>query len=188
MNELRVLGSQRASAVALACGAIGLAVVPVLSTFGELLTNAAMVAGLDEALGQWIAPLEGRLAHGVLALVGLRSWPDGALLAVSDGARSTAVYISWNCVGWQTLLFLGVSMVAGLQGAYTRSSRLGTALVGILGLVALNVMRIAVVAMVSLYLGRVAATVVHDQGTIISTVAYLMAYWTFAFRALLVPR
>lgn len=188
MIEQRALGSRRAAAVALACGAIGLAVMPVLSTSGELLTNAAMASGLDQALGQWIAPLEGRLAHGVLALIGLRSWPDGSLLAVSDGVRSTAVYISWNCVGWQTVLFLGVSMIAGLQGAYTTSSRLTAALVGLLGILALNVVRIAVVAVVSLYLGRLAATVVHDQGTIISTVAYLMAYWTFAFRSLLVAR
>ena len=179
---------RRVAATVLACGAIGLALIPFVSTFSELLTNAAMALGLDAFLGTWIAPLEGRLAHGILALMGLRSSPDGALLSVADGGGATTVYIAWNCVGWQTLLFLAVSMVPGLQGAYTRSSRLTAVAVGLGGLLALNVARIAAVAVVALYFGPLAALIVHDYGTLMLAVTYLMWFWAYAFRSVLVPR
>jgi hypothetical protein len=47
--------------------------------------------------------------RGALALVGVPSAADGSLLYVGEGPGSIALYISWNCVGWQTLLFLAVS-------------------------------------------------------------------------------
>ncbi len=178
-------GVTRPVGVVLACGAVALLLLPAFSTFGELLTDLALATGFDAALGQWVAPVEAQLAHGVFALVGLRSAYDGSLLSVSDGIRGTTIYISWNCVGWQTLAFLGVSMLAGLQGAYTARSRLETVLVGLLGVAVLNVFRITVVALVALRFGQLPAIVVHDYGTVIASVIALMAFWVFAYEHLL---
>jgi exosortase/archaeosortase family protein len=160
-------------------------ILPFFSTFGELLTKAAMAAGFDAWLGQWIAPVEGRLVHGALALIGIQSAYDGSLLYVGTGAGSLALYISWNCVGWQTVLFLLVSMATGLQGEYTLRSRLETVALGVLGIAILNILRITVVAVVAYVFGQLPAVIVHDYGSVIATVAFLMAFWAFAYNVVL---
>ena len=178
-------GSARPVGTLIAVGSIALLILPFFSTFGELLTKAAMAAGFDVWLGQWIAPIEGKLVHGALALVGIPSAYDGSLLYVGTGAGSLALYISWNCVGWQTVLFLLVSMATGLQGEYTLRSRLETVVLGVLGIAMLNILRITVVALVAYAFGQVPAVIVHDYGSVIATVAFLMAFWAFAYNVVL---
>src|SRR5207245_6943413 len=79
-------GAARPVGTLIAVGSIALLILPFFSTFGELLTKAAMAAGFDAWLGQWIAPIEGRLVHGALALIGIQSAYDGSLLYVGTGA------------------------------------------------------------------------------------------------------
>lgn len=174
--------------IVLATASVALLIMPVFSTFGELLTSAAMAAGIDALLGQWVAPVGAQLVHGILAMFGYLTAPDGSVLSISDGTRGTSVYISWNCVGWQTLLFLGVSMLGGLQGEYTWRSKVETVVLGILGILALNVLRITVVALVAFHFGQLPAIVVHDYGSVVVTVAYLMAFWAVAYSMILERR
>ena len=186
--EPKSAGAIRPIGTLVAVASVALLILPFFSTFGELLTNAAMAAGFDAWLGQWIAPVEGQLVHGALALVGIPSAYSGSLLYVGSGASSLALYISWNCVGWQTLLFLGVSMATGLQGEYTLRSRLETVALGAAGIAVLNVLRITVVALVAYFFGRLPAVLVHDYGSVVATVAFLMAFWTFAYNVVLEQR
>ncbi len=181
----RLQGVSRPLATLLAVGAIALLVMPFFSTFGELLTNVAMAAGFDAWLGQWIAPAEAHVVRGLLALFGIASAAEGSLLFVGRGAQSVALYISWNCVGWQTLIFLALSMVTGLHGEYTRRSRVETALLGISGIVVLNILRITVVALVAFAFGQLPAIIVHDYGSVLATVVFLMAFWAFAYNVVL---
>ena len=178
-------GAARPIGTLIAVASVALLILPFFSTFGELLTKAAMAAGFDAWLGQWIAPVEGKLVHGALALIGIPSAFQGSLLYVGSGPGSLALYISWNCVGWQTVLFLLVSMATGLQGEYTLLSRLETLALGILGIAILNVLRITVVAVVAYLFGQLPAVIVHDYGSIIATVAFLMAFWAFAYNVVL---
>jgi exosortase/archaeosortase family protein len=178
-------GVSRPIGALVATASIALLILPFFSTFGELLTNAAMAAGFDAWLGQWVAPVEGRLVHGALALLGIPSAASGSLLWVGSGPDSLALYISWNCVGWQTLLFLGVSMLTGLQGEYTVRSRIEVATLGLAGIAGLNVARITVVALVAYAFGHLPAILVHDYGSVLATVAFLMAFWAFAYNVVL---
>ena len=178
-------GVARPVSTLIAVGSIALLILPFFSTFGELLTKAAMAAGFDAWLGQWIAPIEGKLVHGALALVGVPSAYDGSLLYVGTGRGSLALYISWNCVGWQTVLFLLVSMATGLQGEFTLRSRLETVALGVMGIALLNVLRITAVALVAYAFGQLPAVIVHDYGSVIATVAFLMAFWAFAYNVVL---
>lgn len=186
-RQARAEGLARPLGMLLAATAIALLIMPFFSTFGELLTNAAMASGFDALLGEWIAPVLAQLVHGVLTLLGLASAYDGQVLSLSDGTRSTSLFIAWNCVGWQTLAFLAVSMVAGLHGRYTTRSRVETILVGLFAVALLNVLRVSVVALVALYFGRLPAILVHDYGTVVITVLFLMGFWVFAYNVLLEP-
>src|SRR5207245_2990640 len=97
-------GAARPIGTLIATASIALLILPFFSTFGELLTKAAMAAGFDAWLGQWIAPVEGKLVHGALALIGIPSAYNGSLLYVGTGTGSLALYISRNCLGWTPLL------------------------------------------------------------------------------------
>jgi len=185
IRQSGLFGAARPIGTLVAVASIALLVLPFFSTFGELLTKVAMAAGFDAWLGQWIAPLEGWLVHGALALLGIPSASQGSLLYVGTGAGSLALYISWNCVGWQTVLFLVVSMLTGLQGEYTRRSRIEVAFLGVTAIAILNVVRITVVALVAYAFGRLPAIIVHDYGSIVATVAFLMAFWAFAYNVVL---
>jgi exosortase/archaeosortase family protein len=76
-------------------------------------------------------------------------------------------------------------MATGLQGEYTLRSRVETVALGVLGIAILNVLRIAVVAVVAYLFGQLPAVVVHDYGSVIATVAFLMAFWAFAYNVVL---
>jgi len=186
--ELAMEDVTRTLGALLAVGSIALLIMPIFSTFGELLTNAAIASGVDALLGQWVAPAEAQLVHGLLALLGYGSAARGPLLSITDGIRDVTLYISWNCVGWQTLIFLVISLASGLQGQYTLRSRVETVLLGVFGIAVLNVLRITIVGLVALRFGQLPTIIVHDYGSIIATVAFLMAFWTFAYNVILERR
>lgn len=171
-----------------AVGSIALLIMPIFSTFGELLTNLAIVSGVDAAMGQWVAPAEAQLVHGLLALMGYGSAANGSVLSITDGIRDVSLYISWNCVGWQTLIFLALTLPTGLQGSYTLRSKIEVAALGIFGIAVLNILRIAVVGLVALQFGQMPAAIVHDYGSVVATVVFLMAFWAIAHSAILEPR
>ena len=174
--------------VLLAVGSIVLLVTPLFSTFGELLTNVAMLAGFDAALGAWVAPAEAQLVHGLLALLGYGSRAEGSLLSITDGARDVTLWISWNCVGWQTLAFLLITLPTGLAGDHTRASKALVIALGVFGIAVLNVVRIATVGLVALHWGQLPAVLVHDYGSVVATVLFLMAFWAVAYDRVLEPR
>lgn len=171
-----------------AVGSVALLIMPIFSTFGELLTNLAIISGVDAAMGTWVAPAEAALVHGLLALVGYASAANGSVLSITDGSRDVSLYISWNCVGWQTLIFLGLTLPTGLQGDHTLRSKLEAAALGIFGIAILNVLRIAIVGLVALHFGQMPAAIVHDYGSIVATVLFLMVFWTVAYSLILEPR
>ena len=178
-------GASRPLATVFAASGVALLFVPFASTFAELLTRLAIATELDAALGRWIAPTEGWLARGVLALVGLPSAASGSVLHVGEGAQAVSLYIAWNCVGWQTALLFALSLVTGLQGTWSLRARLETVALGLFGIVVLNVARIALIAVVAYVFGPIPAILVHDFGTIFATVAYLVLFWAFAYNVVL---
>lgn len=186
--ELAMEDVTRPLGILAAVGSIALLIMPIFSTFGELLTNLAIVSGVDAALGQWVAPAEASLVHGLLALLGYGSAARGSVLSITDGVRDVSLYISWNCVGWQTLIFLALTLPTGLHGQHTLRSKLEVAALGVFGIAVLNVLRIAVVGLVALNFGQLPAVIVHDYGSVVATVVFLMAFWAIAHNAILEPR
>lgn len=180
-------GASRPLAAVLAASGVALLFVPLASTFSELVTQLAIALQLDGALGRWIAPAEGWLARGVLSLVGLPSATEGSILYVGAGAQAVPLYIAWNCVGWQTLLLFGISLLTGLQGSWSARSRIETIALGLFGIALLNVLRIAVIGIVAYTFGPIPAILVHDYGTIFVSVGFLVAFWVFAYELVLRP-
>ena len=172
-------------AMLLALSAVILSVLPFVSTFDEALTALGMRLGIGAPL-QAVVPLEVSLTAALLTLFGIHAGAAGDHLVVwgPSGVPQTLL-ISWNCVGWQSMILLGLSFAVGLRGPIAWASRLEVILVGILGTVLVNLARIAIVGVLAAAAGYLPAVLFHDYGGTLLLVAWLFLFWLIAFRWLL---
>ncbi len=166
----------------LAATAVLLVVLPFISTFDDMLTVVGMRLGIAAPL-QWIVPAEVRVTVALLGLFGVHAGAAGNQLVVwnASGAPQT-LFISWNCVGWQSLILLGLSLMVGLRDPMTLATRAQVILLGVLGTVLINIARITVVCLLAALAGYLPAVLFHDYGGTLLLVAWLFAFWLIAYR------
>jgi exosortase/archaeosortase family protein len=113
----------------------------------------------------------------LLQLFGVHAAAAGSQLVVWDGAgHPTNLFISWNCIGWQSLVLLGASLAVGLRGLSIEGC-LQVFTIGVLGTILINVIRVALVCALATAAGRTPAVLFHDYGGTLMTVGWLFAFW-----------
>jgi len=161
-----------------------LLLLPFVTTFDDFLTAGAMRLGLDTAL-QGLVPAETRMVVAMLGLVGVSASAYGSQIILHTTGYSQPLFISWNCVGWQSLILLGISLFSGLRGHYPIGARVQVGLIAVLSTFLVNLVRICCVALVAATVGYVPAVLFHDYGGTLMTVAWLFAFWAIAYRWIL---
>ena len=160
--------------------------LPLVTTFDDLLTSWALQLGANNPL-QGIVPIEARMVVGLLGLVGIHAAASGSHIVIWDAAGSMhTLFISWNCIGWQSLVLLGISLFSGLRGRQSLEARVQVVLIGVAGTMLLNLMRVAAVAAIAATFGQIPALIFHDYGGTILVVCWLFAFWIFVQRWILV--
>ena len=176
-------GNLNLSLLAMLCALLML--LPLVTTFDDFLTTWALQLGANNPL-QAIVPVEARMVAGLLALVGIHAAASGSHLVVWDGAGAMhTLFISWNCIGWQCLVLLGVSLLSGLRGRHPIEARIQVIVIGVAGTMLLNLLRVAVVAGIAATVGVTPAVLFHDYGGTILVVAFLFGFWIFVQRWIL---
>ena len=171
--------------VLVACCLI-LVALPFVTTYNDLLTAGAMRLGVVGPL-QSVSPIEARMVVALLQILGLHAAAAGSQLVVWDaGGRATNLFISWNCIGWQSLVLLGASLAVGLRGASTEA-RVQVFVIGLLGTVLVNLVRVAIVCVLAAVAGRTPALIFHDYAGTLMTVIWLFAFWFGSQRWILGP-
>ncbi len=171
--------------LALACGLLML--LPLVTTFDDLLTTWALRLGANNPL-QTVVPVEARMVVGLLGLAGIHAAASGSHLVVWDGSGAMhALYISWNCIGWQSLLLLGASLITGLRGRHPLEARVQVIVIGVAGTMLLNLLRVAAVAGIAATIGVTPAVLFHDYGGTLLVISYLFLFWVFVQRWILGP-
>ena len=169
--------------IALACGLLML--LPLVTTFDDLLTTWAMGLGADNPL-QAIVPAESRMVVSLLGLLGVHAAASGSHLVVWDTSGSMhTLFISWNCIGWQSLVLFAVSLVTGLRGPHELESRLQVVCIGVAATLFLNLIRVALVAFIAATAGVGPAILFHDYGGTVLVVGWLFGFWMFVQRWIL---
>ena len=164
-----------------------LMLLPLVTTFDDFLTTWALQFGANNPL-QAIVPVEARMVVGLLGLAGIHAAASGSHLVVWDGSGSMhTLFISWNCIGWQSLVLLGVSFMSGLRGRHPIEARIQVIVIGVAATLLLNLLRVAVVAGIAATVGVTPAVLFHDYGGTILVVAFLFGFWIFAQRWILGP-
>jgi exosortase/archaeosortase family protein len=170
--------------IALTCAL--LMALPLVTTFDDLLTAWAMALGANNPL-QAIVPVEARMVVSLLGVVGVHAAASGSHIVVWDTAGSMhTLFISWNCIGWQSLILFGVSLMSGLRGGQGAEARAQVVLIGVAATMLLNLLRVALVAWIAATIGVAPAILFHDYGGTILFVGFLFAFWAFAQRWILI--
>jgi len=120
---------------------------PFIATFDDLLAAPAQRSGLDAMVAGIAAP-EARMIAAALNLVGVHAASTGATLWVF-GAHPIKLVIGWNCVGWEGLVIFGMTLVVGLRPQEHWEAHLHILIIGILGTVVVNLVRIALVSVLA---------------------------------------
>jgi exosortase/archaeosortase family protein len=169
--------------LAASCGM--LLILPFVTTFDELLTAATKQFGLVHPLLSLAAP-EARAVVALLGVLGVQAQAAGGQLYVWDwtGQRQ-ALLISTTCIGWQSLILLGLSCLVGLRGGYSKEAKVQVLLMGVLGTVLVNLVRMTIVCVVAAEFGFWPAVLVHDYGGTLIIVAWLFGFWAFVHRWIL---
>ncbi|HLQ62652.1 MAG TPA: hypothetical protein VK131_12400 [Candidatus Acidoferrales bacterium] len=171
----------------LAAACLMLVVLPFVTTFDDLLNTIGTRLGLEGAV-QAVARPEAHAVVGVLGWFGVRAVVAGPQILVWDAAgHAQYLLISATCLGWQSLILLGLSLVVGLRGPFDAGARLQVVVIGLLGTLLVNVLRMAAVALVAVQAGFVPAVMFHDYGGTALIVLWLFAFWGFANSWLLSP-
>lgn len=166
--------------IAIACAM--LMVLPLVTTFNDLLTSWAMLLGANNPL-QAIVPAESAMVVSILRLVHIHAAASGSHLVVWDAAGYMHVlFISWNCIGWQSLILFGISLISGLRGGHSLESRIQVVCIGVAATMLLNLLRVSAVAAIAATIGVEPAILFHDYGGTLLFVGFLFAFWAFAQR------
>jgi len=172
--------------------AILLAILPFVVTFSAVLTTLFDKMQWYVVLQRWVVPFESRLVAVLLRLVNIRGvvtpGESFAMLLERPGQSALPVVLSWNCLGWQSLVLLGLTFVTGLRGDWKLSSKIEVVTLGVLGIFLVNVFRMAFITSLAYYWNSVAAMIIHDYFAAFVALAWLILFWYFSYSFVLEPK
>ena len=165
--------------------AIILALLPLFAALNSFLTEGLNRAGWYRPIQDFIVPWQARMVAVAISPFGIESrTTPGSIYSsfymIKEGA-AIPVYLSWNCLGWQSALLLFVSLFAGLRGAFSNLSRIKCILLGLSGTILLNIFRMSIIAIGIYYVNSLAAQIIHDYLAAFLTLIWLIFFWWFSY-------
>lgn len=172
--------------------AILLAVLPFVVTFSAVLTEVFNKVGAYVWLQDKIVPFEARLVAVLLRGVNIRGvvTPDSnfAMLLERQGQVPLPVQLEWNCLGWQSMVLLGLTLITGLRGDWSTSTKIQVIVLGVVGTFLINVFRMAFITSLAYYVNHIAAMIIHDYFASIVALIWLIFFWWFSYSFILEPK
>jgi exosortase/archaeosortase family protein len=169
-----------------------LTILPALATLSSVLTRLFLSLHWYVLLQDIVVPFEAKLVAVLIKLVGITGYitpgESFAMALKQPSGQLMAIELQWNCLGWQSMIFLIVSLVVGLRGKYTLISKVETALFGIIGTFLINLFRMAVIIALAFYWNRGAAILMHDYFATLVALLWIILFWWFSYRFLLEPK
>ena len=168
--------------------AISFIALPFVTTFNEFLTKIVESLHFVAVIQGFIAPYIVRVVAVILQALGIPTSINSSYLYLTGGWMPIRIYINWNCIGWQSFVLLAFTLVTGLQGPYTRQSKLLAVLVGLEGTFLVNIVRILMPTLLACFAGYTPAIVFHDYIGTLLTLLWMSFFWSYAFENILVTK
>jgi exosortase/archaeosortase family protein len=163
-------------------------VLPFITTFNELLTAIVIKIQLYALIENLIVPFEARIVAGLVnSLFGVDAYVSQKSILLQYSDRNFIAYISWNCIGWQSLVLFAITCLTGLRGEYTLSSKIKVILIGLQGTLLLNIARILLIVTVAMFWGYLPSLIIHDYAGTVMILVWLIAFWHISYGHVLEP-
>ena len=159
--------------------------MPFITTFNELLTSFVLRFSWYRAIENYILPFEIRTVIAFLKILNIDAIGSRTTLSIVKDGVWQKMWISWNCLGWQSGLLIIFTLFVSLQGSYTKISKVTTISIGILGTFLINIFRISAVVLVFKYFGYLPAVFFHDYFANIAIILWLFVFWWFSYKFVL---
>ena len=166
--------------------AVTFVILPFVTTFNEFLTRIVESLHFVTFIQGLAAPFIVRVVAVCLQAMRIPVSIDGSFLYLGGSWMPLRIYISWNCIGWQSFVLFAFTLLTGLQGPYTRRSKLLTVLMGLEGTFLLNIVRILIPTTLAYFFGYIPAIVFHDYLGTLLTLLWMGVFWNYAFGSILV--
>lgn len=176
-TEEKTVRQRRVFEVILTGLSILLAVLPIVVALNGTLTKVVEATSWYRFVQIYIVPYEVKIVAAVLYLVHIPSQIQ------TDGlnVNGTFLQVTWNCLGWQSLLFLCISLGVGLGTRYKLWSIVETVMIGIAGTFLMNVLRMLTIVLLGAFARPIFALVFHDYLAAFLTVSWLLLFWWFSY-------
>lgn len=156
--------------------------LPLFVTSQDLITKILSITGFSELLQKYIIPWEVKLVVVILSLFRITATGDSRLIVLYRATGEVfRAQIIWSCIGWQSVVLLLVTLITGLSGRYTLSSKLETIIIGLMGTFWINIARIAIIYLLGFYLGKLPAVLFHNFAGTLMVIAWLFFFWWFSY-------
>lgn len=162
--------------------AVLLICLPFIVTFNDILTRIIQSLSWYAWIQDRIVPFEVRMVRILTGFVGI------SFKAYQNGMMMKGVFLemSWNCVGWQSLILFLITLVVGLRsGTYTTLSMLEATALGLLSIFWVNLLRLVFIIILFAYAPPLYTIVYHDYLAALVTVLFLVIFWHFAYKYIL---
>jgi len=157
-------------------------ILPFLVIFNEWLTAVIEHIRVYSWVQSHIVPYEVGMVQTLVSFFGVTfvAYANGMLV------KGKFLEMTWNCIGWQSLLLLTITLIVGLKsGTYTTMSKFEVIAIGILGMFLMNLLRLTLIVLIYVYATPIYFYVYHDYLSAIFTVIWLFVFWWFSYRFVL---
>ncbi len=156
-----------------------LILLPFLTSADNFLTKIVENNSLYGFVQTNIVPVEAKMMGVVLSPFGYRYAysPTNSTIVVNG----TNMQITWNCIGWQSMLLFLLSIFVGLGRRYKISSMFIAVGIGILGTFWVNIFRMLFTVVLAVDAPAIFRVVFHDYLAAIVTIIWLFFFWWFSY-------
>lgn len=161
----------------LATFAVMMIILPFMVSFNDVLTRIVENIGWYQLIQEKIVPWEIRMVGVMLKplRIDFLAHPGGMTV------NGEYAHLSWNCIGWQSLLLFLITVIFGLKGDYTLFSKAETFLIGLLGTFLINILRMTLTVILLAVSKPLFAVVFHDYLAALMTIIWLIFFWWFSY-------
>ena len=126
-------------------------------------------------------PYELKIMSTLINIFGVSAKSGNAYIMYLKNGRPEVIFLAWNCIGWQSFLFLIVTLFSGLAGNFTKVSKLEVLLIGVLGTYLINIFRLVLVVLMYYFTGQGIGLVFHNYFSNLLSILWLFVFWWLAY-------
>jgi exosortase/archaeosortase family protein len=162
--------------------AILLIILPFIVSFNDFLTRFIESIKIYTWIQTAVVPYEVGMVRVMVSIFGIFFTPYANGMMVNG----TFLEMTWNCIGWQSLLLLILTIWVGLgSGNYTLMSKIEVIAIGFLGTFLMNLLRLSLIVIIWAYARPIYFYVYHDYLSAIATAIWLFIFWWFSYKYVL---